>query len=111
MKRFKFYRQEYKRLLKENGDLWAENKKIKKSYDELKEIFNLLRTINTELIRVFLQGLIHEKVAQDLHFNWKLCLWISLKSNQKDSFKQCVFIKLSCFSFACEIAHTRTIGK
>ena len=32
----KFYRKEYKRLLKENGELWEENQKIKKSYDALK---------------------------------------------------------------------------
>lgn len=38
----KFYRKEYKRLLKENGELWEENQKIKKSYDALKaKIFNL----------------------------------------------------------------------
>ena len=37
----KFYRKEYKRLLKENGELWEENQKIKKSYDALKaKIFN-----------------------------------------------------------------------
>ena len=38
----KFYRKEYKRLLKENGELWEENQKIKKSYDALKaKIFYL----------------------------------------------------------------------
>ena len=35
---WKFYRKEYKRLLKENGELWEENQKIKKSYDALKAV-------------------------------------------------------------------------
>ena len=37
----KFYRKEYKRLLKENGELWEENQKIKKSYDALKAMIFL----------------------------------------------------------------------
>ena len=36
MDRLKFYRKEYKRLLKENGELWEENQKIKTSYAQLK---------------------------------------------------------------------------
>ena len=36
MDRLKFYRKEYKRLLKENGELWEENQKIKASYNQLK---------------------------------------------------------------------------
>ena len=38
----KFYRKEYKRLLKENGELWEENQKIKKSYDALKAMVFLI---------------------------------------------------------------------
>ena len=50
MDRLKFYRKEYKRLLKENGELWEENQKIKASYNQLKvsTIFRL-RTSEAKL--------------------------------------------------------------
>merc|ERR1711990_386219 len=53
MERFNFYRKEYKRLLKENGELWEENQKIKKSYEALKgdakQLQDLMKLVTGEM--------------------------------------------------------------